>query len=229
MTFFKQRTPQPLGDRGSLKWIQQLVGNCPATLTSAIRSAARRPPNWDVDWVSPLESDDWAEYRDAQFLQKLGRPDLTEELQAFWPAGGPQWDALGKSSDNGVVLVEAKAHFDELTSECGAGNDSLKKISASVNATKLDFGAPDHSDWLKPYYQYSNRLAHLKFFRDRVVPALGVFVYFYGETGMNGPASAEDWKSALKRVYQHLGLSGDLNQSGIVNVYISVPALEPAF
>jgi hypothetical protein len=229
MTFFRQRNAQPLGERGSLKWIQHLVGNHPDTLTSAIAAATNRPSTWSVEWVSPLPSDEWAEYRDAQFLLKLGRPELIADLESFWPSGGPQWDALGKSTDNGVVLVEAKAHFAELTSKCGAGDESVTKIKATLNATKPQFGAREDTDWLQPYYQYSNRLAHLKFFATRGIPALLVFVYFYGDTGMPGPKSAHEWKASLESVHRHLGFSGDLSQSGVVNLFISVPALESAF
>jgi hypothetical protein len=36
-----------------------------------------------------------AEYRDSEFLEKIGLGRATEK---FWPSGGPQWDALAVSN-----------------------------------------------------------------------------------------------------------------------------------
>lgn len=92
---FRQRAPQAVGSRGSLKWIQRLVNGNPSLLTDAIRTATAGPAGWNVDWRSPLRDDEWAEYRDEGMLLRLDPPQLTESLSAFWPACGPQWDGLG--------------------------------------------------------------------------------------------------------------------------------------
>jgi hypothetical protein len=84
------RIPQPAGLRGSLKCIQKAVNAHPDVLDAPLRTAlgARR-----IDWRSPLLSDDFAEYRDGDFLKRLGFEPLTNERERFWPARGPQWDA----------------------------------------------------------------------------------------------------------------------------------------
>ena len=92
----RQRNPQPLGRRGSLKWIQRLVARHPDMLTDAIRGAAQHPLSWTIEWVSPRAADDWSEYRDVEFLLQTGHPELADDLAAFWPPGGPQWDALDR-------------------------------------------------------------------------------------------------------------------------------------
>ena len=47
-----------------------------------------------LHWVSPLEKDRFAEYQDTAFLKACGLKHLSAELKAFWPPGGPVWDAL---------------------------------------------------------------------------------------------------------------------------------------
>jgi hypothetical protein len=220
-----ERTPQDLGTRGSLKWIQLLVENHSTLVTDAIRAASGRPPEWTIDWVSPRAHDEWAEYRDAGLVKALRMPSLAASLRAFWPDCGPRWDALGKASGGGAVLVEAKAHFGELDSTCGAGDTSLPLITKSLAGTKEWLGVSDAADWHNGYYQYANRLAHLRFLQQLGVDASLVFVYFCGDVEMRGPTSAAEWQDQLKAVYDHLGLTGDLSARRIVNVYVPVAAL----
>ena len=87
------RTMQPKGERGSLKWIQRAVNEGWPSLNGPIldRLGAQRT----IAWRSPLVGDDFAEYRDSDFLELLGLGRLQATLAAFWPARGPQWDALG--------------------------------------------------------------------------------------------------------------------------------------
>ncbi|MEO5589385.1 MAG: hypothetical protein ABIS03_07345 [Gemmatimonadaceae bacterium] len=227
--FIKQRVPQYAGTRGSLKWIQRLVELNPSVLTDAIRAGIGEAPDWTVDWVSPRQRDQWAEYRDAGFLLQLDLPGLIPDLKAFWPPGGPQWDALGKTSGKtsgkGVVLVEAKAHLDELTSNCGAGEKSRIRIDAALALTKTKLSAPDGADWTYRYYQYANRLAHLEFLRSKGVRSWLVFLYFYGDAEMGGPMSPEEWTEQLGAVYRYLGYKGGLLSRGVVNVFLPVEAL----
>lgn len=197
----------------------------PDTLTAAVRAADGRPENWTIDWVSPREADDWAEYRDDGFLSILGQQRLAEDLSHFWPKNGPQWDALGRSSSGGAVLVEAKAHIGELASTCAAGEASASLIRASLDHAKGRYGAPADSDWLTGYYQYANRLAHLAFLHDHGVDATLAFVYFCGDHERGGPADAAGWHDALGKLHSHLQLSGDLASQGIVSVYFPVDGL----
>jgi hypothetical protein len=169
--------------------------------------------------------DEWSEYRDAGLLLQLKRPALVDNLAAFWPTGGPQWDALGTTSSGGVILVEAKAHLSELASSCGAGDSSLKVIRESLSKTKTAMGVSESADWLTGFYQYANRLAHLQFLRDHSVEANLVFVYFCGDTEMNGPSDADHWKELLQPVYSQLGLRTDLSAHGVVSVFIPVATL----
>jgi hypothetical protein len=224
--FFRQRVPQDVGTRGSLKWIQRLVEISPSLLTDAIRASIGERSDWTIDWVSPRRADDWAEYRDAQFLVKLGLSQHQDALAAFWPPGGPQWDALGVSPAKNVILVEAKAHFEELTSHCGAGNASRRLIDAALGTTKSALAAAPEADWSSPYYQYANRLAHLQFLRSLGVGARLAFVYFYGDSDMNGPQSPSEWKQRLSAVKAQLGITRPLEEVGVADIFIPVQALD---
>ncbi len=223
--FISQRVPQKTGERGSLKWVQRLIELNPQLLTDSVRTALNEAPDWTLDWISPRKRDGWAEYRDAGFLLHLDLPKLIPDLKAFWPPGGPQWDALGKSSNGDIILVEAKAHFDELTSQCGAGAKSRALIDTALAKTKRSLGAPPDSDWAQEYYQYANRLAHVTFLRQRGVKAWLVFLYFYGDTEMSGPNSPDEWQTRLKQVREYLGYRGDPLSHGVIDVFLPVDAL----
>jgi hypothetical protein len=111
------RIKQPDGTRGSLKWIQRLVDRHPAALDETLGKAGALLPKLRLKWLSPLRADNWAEYRDTQFLSKIEQAHLSEELKAFWPRRGPQWDGLATDESGRIFLIEAKAHGLEITEE----------------------------------------------------------------------------------------------------------------
>lgn len=213
------RVPQPAGKKGSLKLIQGIAVP-DSGASKAIRAALDLPPTVSIDWRSPRANDAYAECRDGDVLALLGLEYLRAELKAFWPERGPQWDAIGTASDGTIILVEAKAHAGELASSCAAGAVSLEKIGRALDAAKSHYGAPADRDWLRHYYQYANRLAHLKFFRDHGVDAHLVFVYFLGDEQMDGPASKEAWATAIDDCHTALGIPGDHGFPGEHDVFI---------
>jgi len=200
------RVEQPEGTRGSLKWIQRLVARGSAPLEEPLRQAGALESSATLKWLSPLPSDDWAEYRDAAFLDRIGHPELSAALSGFWPQRGPQWDGLALDSAGTVFLIEAKAHPSEMASSCKAGESSIGLIRASLEVTKRAFAANEQADWLDGYYQYANRLAHLLFLESHCVRARMIFLYFVGDKDMGGPLSVEGWALHIDHVLQHLGL-----------------------
>jgi hypothetical protein len=115
--------------RGSQKWIQDLINACPELLNVRIREKVASLSEREICWVSPLRQDDFAEYRDAAFLTRLNLKDFSKKLCQFWPQNGPQWDALGRTSDGkAFILVEAKANVPELVSFCGAKDKEINTI-----------------------------------------------------------------------------------------------------
>lgn len=165
------------------------------------------------DWKSPLESQNFREYRDAEFLNQVGLSHLKENLSSFWPRLGPCWDALaivpGKKGRHGIVLVEAKSHVKEVgtsSSACGAKPKSLGLITASIEVVKDALGVNDDSDWLGKYYQYANRLAHLYWLTSQNIPVWMVFLYFTGDSEQKGPLIDSEWRDHLSIMKTKLGL-----------------------
>ena len=164
-------------------------------------------------WVSPLEKDKFIEYQDYALLRAVGFDNLANDLNQYWPKGGPCWDALavveGAAIPNrGVLLVEAKSHPPEIYGNgCQASPSSRKKIEAALNRTKEWLGVRKDLDWTGTLYKSANRLAHLYFFRKVAnISAWLVNIYFLSDH--HSPTSYEEWKDELNRVKAELGITG---------------------
>ena len=64
------RYPQKSNSRGSLKNLQDAINKKKKFLDCEISKVIEK--QMKIDWKSPLRSDDYAEYRDEDFLEKLG-------------------------------------------------------------------------------------------------------------------------------------------------------------
>jgi hypothetical protein len=163
------------------------------------------------------------EWKGVDFVDSA--PDTKSAWMNFWPQTGnvPNWDAVGLLESNSCreyLLVEAKAHVEELQSSCGAsekgGLDMIRKaLDATINANGFKANV---EDWLSHYYQYANRLAHLHFLLQHDVSARLVFIYFCGDNWggnklSNGespkcPKSEQEWGAYIKATHKRLGLNG---------------------
>ena len=152
----------------------------------------------------------------------------------FWPQTGnvQNWDAVGRLQSGSQVeylLVEAKGHVEELTSHCGAsekgGLPKIKKaFEETINAHAFNATV---KEWLDSFYQYANRLSTLHFLLQHDVPARLIFVYFLGDQwpnikDSNGrpvtcPTNEQGWEPDLKKMYDHLGLTGSSKLEKWVN------------
>ena len=182
--------------------------------------------NGVIEWVSPLEEDKFREYRDDDFLSKLGAGGTVAELRNFWPANGPCWDALAKVQNgvsHGIVLVEAKSYTGEILGDgCGAGARSRAQIERSMTATKRSMAANPSADWLGPLYQCANRLAHLYFFREILrVPAWLINICFIDDP--RTPTSKAEWLVALAGISSQLGLTS-MDSAFSASVFIEAKA-----
>ena len=199
------RFPQTGDGRGSLKWIQRLANDPGRPADNAVLT--RIPRAREIEWLSPLAADDFAEYRDAAFLKLLGLSQHSDALASFWPALGPQWDALGRTDRGDLLLVEAKAHIAEICSSGSkAGEASLARIRTALEVTAGALGSKPLAPWHIAFYQLANRLAHLQFLRSLGVPAWLVLVNFVGDEEMRGPSSEEAWRCAYEVAWHVMGL-----------------------
>ena len=155
--------------------------------------------------------------------------EAVEKLKDFWPRNGPQWDALGKFGDNGILLVEAKANLPELVSPPSSATSpkSRQLIAQSFEDTRKYIGSNPGADWSGTYYQYLNRISHLYFLRVLYnVPAFLVMIYFIGDQSVTGPTSQEEWNAAIQRMNQTLGIPNKHSLDPyILNLFIHVNEL----
>lgn len=209
------RWTQSAATKGSQRWIQWTVNCAPHLLDQQIGVGP-------IDWRSPLVSDHYAEYRDRAFLERLEITLAKRPLEMFWPKGGPQWDALGRAESGEIVLVEAKAHLNELYSPASVASEgSLARIQLALREAASGLGVAERFDWSKQFYQYANRLAHAYFLSVlNGVPVRLVFVYFIGDVDLSGPSSWADWETAISTVHAALGLS--TIPPFVVDVFIDV-------
>ena len=170
------------------------------------------PINWLDFGFAPKKLWPDAELRGLEFLyDRLG---LKAAWDKFWPTGGGihNWDAVGWIGDEPeqeLLLLEAKAHVDEMETSCGAGLASTRKIELAFNEVKGSLGASPEADWIRGYYQAANRIAALYFVQREHVPARLLFVYFLGDRvpGRECPRTAVEWKPAITAQWEHLGLA----------------------
>jgi hypothetical protein len=208
--------------KGSQKWIQKLVNEKPELLNLQIRRNLELSEDENIQWLSPLRSDRYAEYRDQAFLKLLDLELKQTSLAQFWPRGGPRWDALGKSSSK-LFLVEAKSHISELISTLKAKNpNSERRITESLKETMDHLGSETDFDWSRGFYQYANRLAYLYLLRKNQLPAYLVFVYFVNDLEMRGPTTIHEWKGAIELLHSYLGIRKHQLQKFITKIFIDV-------
>jgi hypothetical protein len=224
--------------KGSLKHIQWYVNERPDLLDAAIFTASptlASAAKASCDWVSPLADDQYREYWNERFLEKLDLSDWLKCFQSFWPftgTGTPHWDALARvqvPGGSGVVMVEAKAHlseFDKPKDRAGAtAKTSRALIEASCARARRFYGVPtDTPLWEDSYYQMGNRLAHLWWMHAVPnVPTWLVWIFFtdYHATWPSGALAAHQWHHVFATVKQKVGLRpGHPLEERIVAAYL---------
>lgn len=85
------RIAEGVARKGSQKWLQETVNNNQKLLNSLLKSQLRIPRSESIAWLSPLASDNYAEYQDQAFLNllKIKLPEVS--LHEFWPASFYQY------------------------------------------------------------------------------------------------------------------------------------------
>ena len=225
------KVEQSAAQRGSQRWLQIAVNRCPEVINSTIVNELGLCSSEKIEWLSPLECDGFVEYRDEQFIKRLGESLDKRPLKDFWPRKGPQWDGLARTSGGHILLVEAKANIPEFdTNPTGATGVSLKKIKATLAETKEFLGVTSETDWSQCFYQYANRLAHLYLLRElNKINACLVFVYFLNDPTVcdRDPVSREGWEAAIALATKHLGIPHSRWVSeNVKDVFIDVSAMD---
>jgi hypothetical protein len=222
------RIRQNSDGHGSLKNIQVLVNKNQILIDTLIKATFSELANEDILWTSPLENDEYAEYRDKDFLVKVGLDPNNIPLDKFWPTNGPQWDALAHSTGGKIILVEAKANIPEIVSPAtGAGEISKALMDRSLNETKSFLNINNEIDWSGKFYQYTNRLAHLYFLREKCKKkAFLVNIYFIGDESVSGPETKLEWDGAIKVLHSYLGISRHKLSKYMADIFININELD---
>ena len=204
---------QGAATHGSRYWIQRYVNEQPETLNVLAISGSPTLSVFGpsvVTWKSPLAQENYREYRDG-FLQVLGLEEHAAKRQQFWPATGPQWDALATidndHGEHGVLLVEAKAYPSESFGDgSDANGESRTLIARSLDTVKRYCGVAPETDWTGRAYQIANRLAFLYFLEEVChVPTWLLFVNFINDSSHH-PTSMAQWVEHYTRLFRELGL-----------------------
>ena len=167
-----------------------------------------------LEWVSPLEEQRFAEFYDARFVRAIARPELVDALGRFWPHGGPHWDGLAiartaAGSNLGPVLIEGKSYPKEMRSRLAAKPASRRRILTRLQETRawLDISEQHAKAWSERYYQAANRLAHIYWFHD-VLGERAWMLNLYFVDDPDHPTRPEQWQRGLATAEKELGVDG---------------------
>jgi len=218
------RVPQKEAETGSQKWLQLLVNERPELIDGRLAAAIGLPAGGRIQWLSPLRQDEYAEYANQAFLDRLGVERLQRPLKEFWPRGGPQWDGLGRTVWGDLILVEAKAHVRELLSSVNAVSPRTRtRFLQSLSEVQEYIHAEPGHFWHSTFYQHANRLAHLHFLRKvNRRRAWLVQVCFVGDTEMRGPETREEWLGAIRLRDMLLGTSRNRLKPYVIDIFVDV-------
>ena len=107
------RRERPAETRRSEHWIRVAVNEFTGSLNASVCKLFCWDESDRIEWLSPIESDQYAEYYDQEFIDRLRVAELSVPLHKFWPKGGPRWDGLARNESGKLLLVEAKAYIEE--------------------------------------------------------------------------------------------------------------------
>jgi len=169
------------------------------------------------------------EYIGIEFLEDLSDFQILKDSWSnYWPSSknAQNWDAICKIDDE-WILIEAKSHKYELTSDSTASKKSKILISNRFDKIKSKYGIISKNDWNKKYYQKANRILFLDYLIDNNIKAKLLFVYFlnaYKKDGKQiGINSSSVWSDLIKKQDDYLGISNNkLMKDIIVNLIIDV-------
>jgi hypothetical protein len=146
----------------------------------------------------------------------------------------PNWDLVSTCMIDGrpgLILVEAKAHEDELKADdaCGAGEKNRPQIEAAIRDASQQLGLgwnlSTHS-----HYQLSNRFAWAWKLASLRIPVVLVYLGFLNANEMSKPfRNHESWESCLRRYSEKTLPQGIWNSSALrVNDTPLIPLIRSA-
>lgn len=207
--------------KGSQRQVQTWVNDFPDELNERILDELDplRALEPTITWKSPLHEDKYKEYRDGQFLERIGVGGLKCALGEFWPDRGPVWDGFAvyeteAGRGDGVILVEGKSYPDEFYGDgCGAGRSPADdsrlnriRIASALRETQTWLGMGEIPNWMGPLYQSANRLAHSYWLQTKAKRDAWLVHLLFTNDPIR-PMTEEEWEEAILGVDEQLGLA----------------------
>jgi hypothetical protein len=179
-----------------------------------------------IEWKSPLKEEGYREYMTG-FLNLVDVwKGKQSQLRNYWPQRGASWDGVaivnGKQSENGLLLVEAKAHLDEMRSGSKAKNhDNNVLINKTINEVRTAVGSNASMEfWMNEYYQLANRLSFLYLFNKKLnIPTWLVLVNFVEDKSYKS-TTVSKWLHHYNEVFSKMGIDEENELfSKVISVY----------
>lgn len=188
-------------NKGSKFWVQTIINS---SMRVDLESQIGLGP---ITWLSPLRGETYKEYKlnEESMLQRL---NLSKADFNFWPQNQPQWDAIGVAEDGTIILVEAKAHIEELRSSLGAkSNESLQRITTAMKEVfeiMNHLGNGQFDSWIKKYYQLGNRLTYIEKLNEMPHQKAKLVLLNIVDDPTYESTSKEAWQQHTKAVFKEI-------------------------
>jgi hypothetical protein len=186
---------------GSKDWMQRIINSDLATRLD------EKIGDGKITWLSPIEDDNYKEYRLNEVPNSWGFGFDKRTFSGWWPSAHspqPQWDAIGKTNDGKIALIEAKAHLNEFGTPTKATEESRKVIIESLKNTHRNLAASidfDENLWMGKYYQTANRLL----FWDNLRTKREIILVFLNLVDVpRSPTSEKEWDKHTKQMFELL-------------------------
>lgn len=210
--FMSSNTSKGKAIKGSKYWIQEIINsNLKQDLDQKIGLGA-------ITWLSPLKRENYVEYKLNQevIMNKL---NLNKQDFSFWPSNQPQWDAIGVVGET-IILVEAKAHINELHSNMSVIAPKSKELILKSMKEVFDELAcsseTDFKSWITGYYQLGNRLTFLKMLTKRYNKKLKLVLLNIVNDPTYKATSEEIWQKDTRKVFKKLRGTEEVPEDVIV-------------
>jgi len=180
--------------------------------------------DYNMDWLDFPKNNEKAsldgEYTGIGFLDDNLKNKLSEKWKAYWPQTGnpPNWDAIiycspivpNANLKDKWVVVEAKAHLQEIDSVCGASEPSKDIIYKAFDSTKQRFQIKTSNNWFEKYYQLANRLAFINFMLDNEIECSLLNIFFingWSKDPTKNVSTVGVWENKINVEYAYLGIN----------------------
>lgn len=203
-------TVDEIGNRGSKLCIQICVNNVSDEIHSKTKQIVRKSRKHLLDekiglgsitWISPLESEHFQEFQLHQLpIEKQRILGIENFDWSFWATTNqPHWDAIGIAQDGTIVLLEAKAHVEEIE---GPGCKAISEESKERIKKAIVEVMGNNPIWLKKYYQTANRYVFLDKMLKAGKKTCLVFLNFINDVSYK-PEPQNVWDEYLSEMHKN--------------------------